>query len=106
MKHWKYLRKTLSFLLAFISASVFVSQGLVFDAGKVDAAVDSFKLFGVGTGLTAKEFVDNIGRYAKNMSISLPAGPQKERAHLHRSPRRIIGGAISSTIRSRLQLSR
>ena len=68
MKHRKYLRKTLSFLLAFISASVFVSQGLVFDAGKVDAAVDSFKLFGVGTGLTAKEFVDNIGRYAKNMS--------------------------------------
>ena len=65
MKHAKQIKKPISFFLALITACLFVGQGIVFDSANVEAAEDSFKLFGIDTDMTAKEFAENIGIYAK-----------------------------------------
>ena len=68
VKHAKQIKKPISFFLALITACLFVGQGIVFDSANVEAAEDSFKLFGIDTDMTAKEFAENIGIYAKAMS--------------------------------------
>ncbi|MBO4579471.1 MAG: VaFE repeat-containing surface-anchored protein [Clostridiales bacterium] len=68
MKCRRYIKKTVSFILSLITALTFVSQGLGTGMPQTLAAEDDFKLFGVKTSLSSKEFISNVGKYAKALS--------------------------------------